>query len=475
VTTEPGGPVIGLEIHVQLRTPGKLFCRCAAEYGAEPNTRVCEICLGLPGALPVLDRGAVELAVRTAVALGCTIQELSSFARKHYFYPDLPKGYQITQREHPLATRGSLTFAGEDGVPRTVEFRGLHLEEDSARSLHRAGVGTLLDFNRAGIPLLEIVSEPRLRSAGDARAMLIALKRVLEYLEVSDCNMEEGSLRVDANISLAGADGRPGARTEIKNLNSFSAVERALHFETDRLRGMEGARAEGERATRLWDVAGGVTRPLRGKEEIADYRYLPEPDLPPVRVTAEQIAAVRREIPELPDARAVRLAEQHALPPVRAEVIARSRSLADRFEATVAAGIEAHLAANWLLGEELAMGADEPPAVAELVALLRALQSGTLTRSQAREAAGEMHRRGIGAEEAIGALQAKRETDGERLQEWARAVVEAYPSEVRRFRDGDRRLLHFFIGQAMGRSRGSADPAALEATLLRLLADDTRV
>jgi aspartyl-tRNA(Asn)/glutamyl-tRNA(Gln) amidotransferase subunit B len=469
VTGPPGSPMIGLEVHVQLRTRTKLFCGCSVIYGAVPNTSVCEICLGLPGALPVLNAGAVELAVRAALALGFQVREVSAFARKHYFYPDLPKGYQITQHESPLASAGVVQTPGVSG-PQTVALRRLHIEEDSARSLHDAVEGaTALDFNRAGVPLVEIVTEPDIDSPAAAREVLTALKRTLEFAGVSDCNMEEGSLRVDANISLRGAAGEPGGRAELKNLNSFSAVKRALEHEVVRQHAdLEAGRLQrGE--TRFWDARAAVTRPLRGKEEFEDYRYISEPDLPPLLMTAATLGRARAALPEPSAARAARIAATTRLPADHIRQLTSTRSLADRFEAVVRQGIPPELAASWMLGEERAADPGDALPVPALSGLLLELEHGRITRAQARELARELPRSGAAAADLIEETGTARVGDAGILETWAREVIETHPVEVERYREGDDRLINFFIGQVMRRSRGSADPARLGEALWRLL------
>ena len=326
--------VVGLEVHVQLKTVTKAFCSCSAAYGAPPNMNVCPVCLALPGALPVLNARAVDLAVRAAIALGCTVHHESIFARKHYFYPDLPKGYQISQYDRPLATAGSLSIGD-----RAVRITRVHLEEDAGKSIHdRYPDATAIDLNRAGVPLIEIVSEPDMRSAAEAGRYLRTLKQTMEYIGVSDVNMEEGSLRVDANVSA-----RPvgtttlGTKTEVKNLNSFGYVERALAAEFQR----QCARLErGERIeqqTMLWDAARGVVRPARSKEESHDYRYFPEPDLPPLVITSDRIAAARDSLPELPGARRARYAETFNLSVGEIDPLVDQPRLGEYFEAVASA------------------------------------------------------------------------------------------------------------------------------------------
>ena len=343
--------VVGLEVHVQLKTATKAFCSSSAEYGAPPNTNVCPVCLALPGALPVLNAQAVELAIRAAVALGCTVHQTSVFARKHYFYPDLPKGYQISQYDRPLATAGTLSIGD-----RLIRITRVHLEEDAGKSIHdRFRGASAIDLNRAGVPLIEIVSEPDMRAPAEAGRYLRALKQTMEYTGVSDVNMEEGSLRVDANVSarLHGAT-QLGTKTEVKNLNSFSAVERALAAEFRRQCGQLDRGVRVVQQTMLWDAARNAVRPARSKEESHDYRYFPEPDLPPLIVSADLLAEVRRTLPELPSARRERYATNYGLAAGEVEPLVDKRRVADYFEAVAAAHGDAKAAANWVLGEVMA-------------------------------------------------------------------------------------------------------------------------
>jgi aspartyl-tRNA(Asn)/glutamyl-tRNA(Gln) amidotransferase subunit B len=467
---------IGLEVHAQLRTRTKLFCACPSRYGGEPNSRICEVCLGLPGALPVLNREAVRLGILAAAALGSRIHATSSFARKHYFYPDLPRGYQITQHRHPLATGGTLAVRGDPAMAPAVGIRRIHLEEDSARSLAGDGEGAVaLDFNRAGVPLIEIVTEPRIATPADARALLVALRRILEYPGICDCNMEEGSLRVDANVSVAGADGGPGERTEIKNLNSFGNVERALRFEIERQVAARVSGSPSPRQTRRWDARAGATVPLRDKEETADYRYLEDPDLPPVRVDEAEISAARDALPESAEARADRLRAEFPLASGQAESLTATPWLAERFERLVRAGIEAPLAAGWLLGEEMSRaGMHDASGTARipeprLAALLELLQSERITRAQARDLADLMLESGRTAGEAMAEAGIVGVASGTSVREWAEQVIAENAAEADRYRAGEHRLLDHFVGQAMRRSRGSADPATLRAALIDLL------
>src|SRR5262245_53313917 len=376
--------VIGLEIHAHLLPASKIFCGCSAAFGGEPNTHVCPVCLGLPGALPVLNRAAVDDAIRASLALGCTIHETSIFARKNYFYPDLPKGYQISQYEQPLATGGRL-----DGVRITR----VHMEEDAGKSLHEGFVDsdrtTYVDFNRSGVPLIEIVTEPDLRSAAKAAEFFSRLRTLLVWLGVNDGNMEEGSLRCDANVSvrLRGSTGL-GTKAEVKNLNSFRFLQKALEHEIARQIDVvsDGGRVVQE--TRLWDPDAGETVSMRSKEEAHDYRYFPEPDLPAVEVGAERIERLRVAMPELPDARRRRFAEQYSLPEYDAAQLTQSRALAEYFESVVAAGAPSKLASNWIMGElarklkELDRGIEASPLAADrLAGLIALVHDGTISGS----------------------------------------------------------------------------------------------
>jgi aspartyl-tRNA(Asn)/glutamyl-tRNA(Gln) amidotransferase subunit B len=477
--------VIGLEIHVQLRTATKMFCGCRAEYGGEPNTRVCPVCMGLPGALPVANARAVELGIRTALALGCEVRERCRFDRKNYFYPDLPKGYQITQYHRPLATDGALAVPRDDGE-RRVGIRRVHLEEDAGRSVHDRFPGaTGVDLNRAGLPLAEIVTEPDLRSPGEARAFLDRLKQVLEhYARVSDCNMEEGSLRVDANLSVEprGGGGR-GARTEVKNLNSFRNVERALEHERDRqLRRLESGEAV-EPETRRFDASSGRTRAMRGKEGDVDYRYFPEPDLPPLSLPGERVEAIRRELPELPHRVEERLRREHGLPRYDARRLAAYPERAEFFGTAVGdrGGEFAKEASNLILGkvaEELnarGEGVTEPELLdpADLRRVVELRRDGTLSSSTADEALGHLCRDGAGdADEVVREHGLAQVSDSDRLARWVDRALAANPEEVRRYAAGEEKLLGFFMGAVMRLADGRADPEAARALLRKRLEEE---
>ena len=470
--------VIGLEVHVQLKTVTKLFCGDLVQFGAEPNTNVCPVCLGLPGALPVLNGAAVELALRAALGLQCTVHETSVFARKNYFYPDLPKGYQITQFDRPIASAGHLDAHTADGEIRRVRVRRVHMEEDAGKSIHDRLPGrTAIDLNRAGVPLVEIVTEPDLVSPAHARSYLALLKQIMQYLGVSDCDMEKGSLRVDANISMrpAGSSGL-GTKTEVKNMNSFSNVERALQFEIARQTSELEAGRSIEQQTLLWDATHGLARPMRSKEESHDYRYFPDPDLMPLVIRRATIKRAAEELRELPVARQRRLVEQHGLPAYDAEVLTAERAVADYFEAVLTHGAAPKAASNWVMTDVLARvkhggpGISEfpisPARLAELIALVAA---GTISNSTARVVFNTMLERPDSAELIVKREGLAQTRDQGELEVWVAEILAAHPVEVERFRSGDAKLLSFFMGQLMKRSKGKADPKLASELMLAAL------
>jgi aspartyl-tRNA(Asn)/glutamyl-tRNA(Gln) amidotransferase subunit B len=466
--------VIGLEVHLQLRTVSKMFCGCSTAFGDPPNTNVCPVCLGLPGALPVPNAEAIRLAARAALALGGTVHDVSIFARKNYFYPDLPKGYQISQFDRPLSTGGSVAFESAERGRVSVGITRLHVEEDAGKSLHDRIPGrTAVDLNRAGVPLAEIVTQPDLRSPAEARAFLIRLRQLLLYTGASDCSMELGSLRVDANLSVRRAgETRFGTKTEVKNMNSFANVERALNAERERQVALLEAGKPVRQVTLLYDANTGEVRPTRSKEESHDYRYFPEPDLPPLILTAEWIAERRDELPELPEARRARLELALGLTPYHARVISSERAIADYFEALLAGGVDPRAAANWTTGEVMTAWNEtggfpvEPERLAVLVALERdgvvSLQAAKRVFAELREDGGDPR----SVAERLGLLQV-RDTDA--LSGWVEEVLEAFPGEVERFKSGEEKLLGFFVGQVMKRSKGKADPKGVQPVLLERL------
>ena len=461
--------VVGLEVHVQLRTRTKAFCRCSTSFGDAPNTNVCPVCLALPGALPVLNEHAVELAVRAALALGCTVHETSIFARKNYFYPDLPKGYQISQFDHPLATGGRLDIAGADGAALTVGITRVHMEEDAGKSLHDRFAGaTAIDLNRAGVPLIEIVSEPDMRSAAQAGAYLRALKQILEYARISDVSMEEGSLRVDANVSARRhGEKRLGQKTEVKNMNSFSGVERALEVEFARQCAVLERGGAVEQQTMLWDGATGQVRPARAKEGSNDYRYFPEPDLPPLVLASEFVRRVKESLPELPAERRARFVTEFQLTPYDVDVLTSSVAIADYFE-RVADQTDAKSAANWVMGEVLAAlraSGKEIDAFAvrpaDLASLLKLIASGTVSHTAAKQIFSVMAASGGSPAEIAKAQGLLKVSDDDQLRRWLEEVVAENPKEAERFAAGEKKLQGVLIGAVMKKSKGSADPKRL--------------
>ena len=467
--------VVGLEVHVQLRTRTKLFCNCSTQFGDPPNRNTCPVCLALPGSLPVLNEAAVELATRAALALGATVNEESIFARKNYFYPDLPKGYQISQFDKPLATDGSLVIGEKpDGAPIRIGITRVHMEEDAGKSIHDRFAGaTAIDLNRAGVPLIEIVSEPDIRSAAEAGSYLRLLKQVLEYVDVSDLNMEEGSLRVDANISIRerGAS-KLGTKTEVKNMNSFSGVERALEAEFARQIEIVEGQGRVEQQTLLWDADRGTVRPARSKEGSHDYRYFPDPDLPPLRLTKEWIARIRDGLPELPDARRRRLAAEHHLPPYDIDVLTASPRVADYYESVARVHGDAKTAANWVMGEVLAVLKNRgltierfPVRPADLASLLDMIRDGVVSNSAAKRIFALMADSGDRPEQIAEREGLTQVGDESQLATWVDEIIAEHAAEWQRYRGGEKKLLGVFVGAVMKKSGGRADPRKVNQLL----------
>jgi aspartyl-tRNA(Asn)/glutamyl-tRNA(Gln) amidotransferase subunit B len=468
--------VIGLEAHVQLQTRSKIFSGASTAYGAEPNTQACAIDLGLPGVLPVLNREAVRMAVRFGLAVGGQVARRSVFARKNYFYPDLPKGYQISQYEHPIVIGGRLQISVDD-ERKWINLTRAHLEEDAGKSLHEDFHGySGIDLNRAGTPLLEIVSEPDLRSAAEAAAYMRALHTLVRYLDICDGNMQEGSFRCDANVSV-----RPrgssvlGTRTELKNLNSFRYIERAIEYEVERQIELIESGGKVAQETRLYDPDRHETRSLRSKEEAFDYRYFPDPDLLPVVLDEAFISAVEAEMPELPDARRERFTQQYGLSAYEADVLSASRELADYFE-TVAAGAEHRLAATWVMGELLgALNRDgvslsaSPVGPEALAGLLRRITDQTISGRIAKQVFEAMWRGEGDADHIIESQGLRQITDSGELEALVAGIVAAHPEQAAQYRAGKDKVFGFFVGQAMRATKGKANPAQLNELLKRAL------
>ncbi len=473
--------VIGLEVHAQLLTTSKIFCTCSTRFGAEPNSHTCPVCEGLPGVLPVLNRQVVEYALRMALATHSRIAPMSRFARKNYFYPDLPKAYQISQYELPLAEHGWVDIEA-GGRRKRVGITRIHLEEDAGKLVHPEGGGvSLVDFNRCGVPLIEIVSEPDIRSPEEASAYLKMLRDILVYLDICDGNMEEGSFRCDANVSLR-PRGREkfGTKAELKNMNSFRNVQRALEYEIERQAEVLGSGGTIVQETRLWDADKGITLSMRSKEEAHDYRYFPDPDLVPLIIDDAWVARVRAGLPELPGPRKARLVAQYGLPEYDAAVLTSSKPLADYFEQAAAALPEDPKAlSNWIMSEmmrELKSEPDLDRAVkgarvkpAQLAGLLRLVREGRISGKIAKGVFIEMWRTGKEAGAIVAEQGLAQVSDESELASVIEAVLAEHPQEAADYRGGKTKLLGFFVGETMKKTRGRANPQAVNELLRKLL------
>ncbi|SMC79573.1 aspartyl/glutamyl-tRNA(Asn/Gln) amidotransferase subunit B [Desulfocicer vacuolatum DSM 3385] len=467
-------PVIGLEVHAQLKTKTKIFCNCPTTFGAPPNANTCPVCTGMPGVLPVLNRQAVTFAIKSALATDCTIARESRFDRKNYFYPDLPKGYQISQYAFPIAEHGHLVVEPEGADPKRIGITRIHMEEDAGKLIHDPGRGkSMVDLNRTGVPLVEIVSEPDMRSAEEAGAYLRKLHAILKYIDICDGNMEEGSFRCDANISLRPVGQEEfGTRTELKNLNSFKHVEKAIRHEIQRQTYIleEGKKVIQE--TRLWDPNKNVTRSMRGKEDAHDYRYFPDPDLVPLIVDETWIDAVKKEMPELPDARKQRFIADYSLSEYDAGILTGSRQLADYYEEAAANLKDKKQAANWIMGPVLGLVKSQglaietiPVSATELSELLLLVEAGKLNAGTAKTVFEEM----IISDKAPLAIMKEKGleqvSDQSELDSIVMSVIEANPKEHDAYKNGKTKLFSFFMGQIMKQTKGKADPKVVTSLL----------
>src|SRR5215468_1446380 len=470
-------PVIGLEVHAQLLTCSKIFCGCSTQFGAEPNHNTCPVCLGLPGVLPVLNRRVVEFAVRTGLALSCTIRRTSVWSRKNYFYPDLPKGYQITQYDRPICEFGKLKIDTSSGE-KEVRIRRIHMEEDAGKNIHDPAAGrSLVDLNRAGVPLLEIVTEPDLSSSEEAAEYLKALRDILVYIGVNDGNMEEGSFRCDANVSVRRKGSTTlGQRTELKNMNSFRFVRQAIDFEIARQIEVIESGGSVVQETRLWDVQKNETRPMRSKEDAHDYRYFPEPDLPPLHVSDALIDEVGRSLPELPRAKARRFLSQYGLPAYDVKILCVERPLADFFEACAAQYKDYKKLSNWFLGELMRLLNEKGGSIsslkvqpAQLAALLSSVDKGEISANAGKDVLAEMFRTGrdpasIIAEKGLGQV-----SDAAVIEAAVDDAIAKNQGEVEKYRAGKKQVLGFFVGQVMKAMKGKGNPALINEMLKKKL------
>ncbi len=468
--------VIGLEVHVQIKTKTKIFCSCPAEFGARPNENTCPICLGMPGVLPVLNKRFLELSMKACLATHCTVEPMNRFARKNYFYPDLPKGYQISQFEFPLGTNGYINI-NINGAKKRIRLTRIHMEEDAGKLIHGENLGSpgksYVDFNRTGVPLCEVVSEPDLRSAEEARAYLVELKSILEYTEVSDCNMEEGSLRCDANVSVRPVGQKEfGTRTELKNLNSFKFIQKAIEYEVARQTALLDGGDAIKQETRLYDADRGETFSMRSKEEAHDYRYFPDPDLVPIKIDKAWVEKIRKTVPELPEQKRERFIKNYGIPEYDTGILTSSKSLADYFEQCVALFPHPKTISNWMMGDllrELKKDggdiADCPVSPSALVDMLKLIESGTISGSIAKGVLEEMYRTQKSASSIVEEKGLKQITDSSAIEKIVDEVIQANPRQVEEFKGGKEKVLGFLVGQVMKASKGKTNPGMVNKLL----------
>lgn len=469
--------VIGVEVHAQLRTKSKMFCGCGTTFGLSANSQTCPVCLGLPGTLPVINKAAVEMAVRAGLALNCTIEANNRFARKNYFYPDLPKGYQISQYESPICEHGWIEIAVGDSKKR-VRIRRAHLEEDAGKNVHETGTsGSRVDLNRAGTPLLEIVTEPDMRSAEEAVAYLKGLRDILMYLEVCDGNMDEGSFRCEPNLSLRPLGQKEfGTKVELKNINSFKFVKEAIEYEIKRQTKVLNEGGKIQQETRLWNIDRGETAVMRSKEEAHDYRYFPDPDLVPLKLDQEWIEGFRSSVPELPAARVNRFISEYGLPEYDAGVLTASKGIADYFEACAKLFNQPKTVSNWVMGEltrELNNSATDvsasPVSPERLVSLLQMVDKGTISLKVAREIFPELYSSGKTPEQIVQEKGLTQVSDESALEKIIDEVLVKNPAQVAQFKEGKQQVLGFLVGQVMKASGGKANPGKVNELLKKRL------
>jgi aspartyl-tRNA(Asn)/glutamyl-tRNA(Gln) amidotransferase subunit B len=469
--------VIGLEVHAQMLTETKIFCGCPTKFGSEPNTQTCPVCIGMPGVLPVLNKKALEFAILTGLATNCSISSYSRFARKNYFYPDLPKGYQISQYEHPICEHGYIEVVVEGNVKK-IGITRIHMEEDAGKNIHEGGGKySFVDLNRTGVPLMEIVSEPDIRSPQEAVEYMKKLRAILVELKVCDGNMDQGSLRCDANVSIRPEGQKEfGTRAEIKNINSFKFVEKAIEYEIKRQTKVIEDGGKIIQETRLWDSNKGITESMRSKEEAHDYRYFPDPDLTPITVEQYVIDKIRSGLPELPDAKRKRFVSGYGIPEYDADLLTSERVVAEWFEQTVQAGGQPKAVSNWMMGELMKMLNEENTAIEDclikpkqLADMLSLIEKGTISGKIAKTVFTEMYKTGRDPESIVKEKGLLQISDESAIEKAVDEIIAKYPAEAERFRAGEEKLLGFFVGQVMKATKGKANPQMLNDLMKKKL------